>query len=456
MQYLNPFPSTTAVLVSRLLGLHGWRPGRLARNTALATFWQGVRIALQIAYLVLVARILGAEGYGVFSGSVALAASLSPLVGLGFGLILVKAVSRAPAAFPEHWGRALITLAVTAPVLAAAMLLLAPYLLPVQGRWAVIVLIAAAELVAMPFVTTCSLIFQAHEQLGRTIFNHVQLNVARLAVVAGLAIAGRGSLLEFAWGYFGATALAAVVSFWQVCRAFGRPVWRPGGIVSEAWEGLAFSLSVVANSAHGELDKTLLLRLDTAAATGNYSLATRVVSAATTPLIAYVLAAVPRLFREGEQGVAAAAGLARQLLPPILLYGVLATAGIILCAPVLPWVFGTDFSAALPLVGWLAPLPLLVGTSQLGLNVLSSSGRQRTRVLIEGAGLVANVALNVALIPAWGAQGAVAAMLASQTLLVLLPVATVVRLTRFARIQEDAGNVEISCNVRKRPGVKGE
>lgn len=420
--------------------MRGWKPGQLARNTALATFWQGVRIALQMAYLVLVARLLGAEGYGVFSGSVALASSLSPLVGLGFGLILIKAVSRAPTAFPEHWAKALVALAVTAPVLAVAMLLLAPYLLPVQERWAVIVLIAAAELVAMPFVTTCSQIFQAHEQLGRTVFNHVQLNVARLAVVAGLAIAGRGSLLEFAWGYFGATALAAAVSFWQVSRAFGRPAWRLGGIVGEAREGLAFSLSVVANSAHGELDKTLLLRLDTAAATGNYSLATRVVSAATTPLVAYVLAAVPRLFREGEQGVAAAASLAHRLLPPILLYGALAAVGIILCAPILPWVFGADFSAALPLVGWLAPLPLLVGASQLGLNVLSSSGWQRTRVLIEGAGLAANVALNLALIPAWGAQGAVAAMLASQALLVLLPVAAVVWLARDGRSCRGAGN----------------
>ncbi len=385
-----------------------------------------------MAYLVLVARLLGAEMYGVFSGSVALAASLSPLVGLGFGLVLVMAVSRTRAAFPEYWARALVALMATAPFMAVAMLLLAPYLLPVQGQWAVIVLIAAAELIAMPIVTTCSQIFQAHEQLGRTIYNHVQMNVARLAVVAGLTIFGCGSLLEFAWGYFGATMLAAAISFWQVCRAFGWPAWRLGGITGEALEGMAFSLSVVANSAHGELDKTLLLRLDTAEATGNYSLATRVVSAATTPLIAYVLAAVPRLFRDGERGVAAAAGLARRLLPPILLYGVLAAVGIILCAPILPWIFGADFSATLPLIIWLAPLPFLIGTSQLALNVLSSSGRQRTRVLIEGVSLVANVALNLALIPAWGAKGAVAAMLTSQTLLVMLPVAAIVRLAHDA------------------------
>ena len=31
---------------SRLGRLLGWKPGALARNTALATFWQGVRLAL--------------------------------------------------------------------------------------------------------------------------------------------------------------------------------------------------------------------------------------------------------------------------------------------------------------------------------------------------------------------------------------------------------------------------
>lgn len=433
------FP-VVSVTISRLSQFIGWRPGRLARNTALATIWQSVRLGLQMVYLVLVVRILGAEGYGMFAASVALAASLSPLVGLGFGVILIKAVSRAPETFSAHWAKALMAVAVTAPLMMVAMLLLSVYLLPAEGHWAFIALIAAAELVAMPLVSTASHAFQAHEHLGRTFFNHVQLNLVRLVVIAVLAIAGWDDLLKFAWGYFGATVLAAAISLIQVSRAFGWPAWRLRGISSEAREGLVFSLSVVASSAHSELDKTLMLRLDTAAATGNYSLATRVVSAATMPLVAYVLAVVPRLFREGEQGVLAAAGVARRLLLPVLLYGMSVPVGLYLCAPILPWVFGTDFLATLPLIGWLAPLPLLVGVSQLGLNVLSASGWQRARLMIEGIGLVTNVILNLALIPTWGAQGAAAAMLTSQTLLVLIPVAVIVYLKQDVRTRQEAKN----------------
>ena len=111
----------------------GWRPGRLARNTLLSTGWQGLRLALQFAYLVLVARLLGVEGYGVFAGSIALAASLSPLVGWGFYMILVQEVSRSPRRFPEFWAKALWAVAVSGPVMAGIMLALAPLLLPVTA-----------------------------------------------------------------------------------------------------------------------------------------------------------------------------------------------------------------------------------------------------------------------------------------------------------------------------------
>lgn len=407
-------------------GRRRWKPGALARNTALATAWQSVRLTLQFTYLILVARVLGVEGYGIFAGSVALAASLSPLVGWGFGMILVQEVSRSPQRFPEFWAKALLAVAVSGPAMAGVMLALVPLLLPVDGHWTVILLIAAAELLAMPLVAAGSLAFQAHERLGRTIFNHVQLNIIRLAAVALLAALGWGGLVEFAWAYFCATAGAALLSLLQVRRAYGRPDWARGGIAGHLREGFGFSLSVVANTAHSEIDKTLLLRLSEAATAGAYSVANRVVAAATTPLAVYILAAVPRLFCEGGQGTEATAALARRLLPPIVLYGVAAAAGLIVAAPLFPWVFGYGFAAVLNLVPWLAPLPLLTGISQLGLNVLTASGRQWTRVLLEAICLAVNIGLNVILVPFWGALGSIVAMLTSQFLLVVLPAAAIV------------------------------
>jgi O-antigen/teichoic acid export membrane protein len=407
-----------------------WKPGALARNTVLATAWQGVRLVLQFAYLVLVARVLGVEGYGVFAGSVALAASLSPLVGLGFGMILVQEVSRAPGRFPEFWAKALRAIAVSGPAMAGVMLALAPLLLPVDDHWTVILLIAAAELLAMPLVTASSLVFHAHERLGWTMFNHVQLNLLRFGAVALLATSDQGGLVPFAWAYFGATATAALLSLSQVGRAFGRPDMARAHLAGRVREGLGFSLSVVANTAHAEIDKTLLLRLSDAVAAGTYSVASRVISATSIPLTAYVLAAAPRMFQAGIVGISGGTHVAKGLLFPVLAYGIVAGAIVFFLAPFLTILLGNDFSEVVPIIQMLAALPLLNGVSGLLLTILTCSGVQRFRVAIEWTCLAINLVLNLAMVPVLGVLGAVSAILASQTVVATMAVVTTVYLLR--------------------------
>ena len=420
-------------LRSRREGLRNWKPGRLARNTAWATFWQGVRLALQFAYLVLVARALGAEGYGLFSGVVALAASLSPLVGLGFGVILVKEVSRTPDAFPCYWAKAIKVVALSGPIMAAGVLLLAYMLLAIEGNWSVVILIAGAELVAMPFVAVASLAYQAHEQLSKTMLNHVQMNLARLTAIVIMLVAGRNSMLEFAAAYFGATAFAAGLSLIQVQRTFGAPDWHAGPVAPHAREGGGYSLSMVITSAHAEIDKALLLRISDTAATGIYSVASRLISAASIPLITYVLALTPRLFRAGNSGVNGGMQAAWKLFPPILLYGIPVGAVAYAFAGVLPIVFGEGFAASVPLVRMLAALPLLVGISTFLLCILTCSGAQRVRVSLEFVALVFNIGLNAFLIPVLGAVGTVWAVLISQFALCCLAAGAIFFSTRRGR-----------------------
>lgn len=408
-------------------------PGVLARNTVLATAWQGLRLTLQFTYLILVARMLGANNYGLFAGCVALAASLSPLAGLGFTMIMVKEVARNSESFPIYWARLLRGLAVSIPLLVGMMLLLAMLFLQIDGYWEILGLICAAELIAMPYITAASVAFQAHQRLGRSVFNHVQLNAVRLIVIASLSLTGHETLIEFAWGYFGATACAAILSLIQVGLAFGAPLWRQSRISGELREGLGFSLNILANSAHGEIDKTLLLRLGTASAAGNYSLAGRIITAANMPLSAYIISAVPRLFRAGEFGITSVALLARRLLTPILIYGTIVAFVIVILSPLLPWVFGEDFTESRLLLLWLAPIPLLSGISQLGVNVLIAAGHLRTRLAIETISLGANVALNVIFISRLGGTGTALALLTSQLLLAVLPFLAIYRLARESK-----------------------
>jgi O-antigen/teichoic acid export membrane protein len=105
---------------------------------------------------------------------------------------------------------------------------------------------------------------------------------------------------------------------------------------------------------------------------------------------------------------------------PVTAYGVFAGLCIKWGAPVLPWIFGSDFEHSSSIIVWLAFIPGVIGISQIGLNVLTSLECQRIRVVIEFAGLFANIISNVYMIPARGAEGAAISMLASQALISLL------------------------------------
>lgn len=79
----------------------------LARDTLWMLLAQGMRLVLQAAYFVIIARALGVEQYGAFVGATALVAIIAPFASFGGGNLLIKNVSRNRALFSEYWGNAL-------------------------------------------------------------------------------------------------------------------------------------------------------------------------------------------------------------------------------------------------------------------------------------------------------------------------------------------------------------
>lgn len=405
-----------------------WSPGALARNTALATGWQVIRLGLQMLYLVLVARLLGVDGYGAFAGIVAMASSLSPLAGSGFSLILVKQISRRIETFPIYWARTLTAIIFCAIPLVSAVFLLSIFLLPSNINHFAVISVASSELLFVPTIAACANVYQAHEKLGRSTFNFVLLNLFRLIAVICLVFYSRKISLDlFASTYFLTTGLSAIFCLIRIRQQFGRAFWNLNGMQKELKEGLGFSLSGVANSAHNEIDKTLLLRIDNAVSAGHYSVASRVISAASLPLISYTLAVVPKLFREGGQGIRTGAKLALKLLPPVIIYGTFSGAAIFILAPLIQFLLGNEFSKSIKVIQWLSVLPLLTGISNLFLGVLSCSGAQRTRIIIESISVALNIGLNLILIPLLGIKGVIISSLTSQITLTIFTTIILIR-----------------------------
>ncbi len=118
--------------------------GRLAKNAIWMFLGQGVSFGVQACYFILLARLLGADQYGIFVGAAAAVSLLSQYSTLGSGLVLVRQVSRHNSEFPQYWGNVLVT------TLGAGLLVI--LVLARLGSWmvgpasaSVIVLVAVGE-----------------------------------------------------------------------------------------------------------------------------------------------------------------------------------------------------------------------------------------------------------------------------------------------------------------------
>lgn len=392
-----------------------WRPGRLARNTLWLTLGQGLRVLIQAAYFIVIARTLGVQGYGAFAGVVALAAVLASFSGWGMGFLMIKNVARQPERFATYWGRSLLMVVISGAGLIALAAALSTGLLPRSIPGSVILAVAAADLFFAPLVLVCAQAFQAHQRLMETALMLVLLALCRLAA-AGIMWSQVPLPTPEDWAeyYLASSALAAVACVVYVWRTLGAPRHFGIGSRGERREGLSFSLSLGAQRANNDFDKTLLVRLGTLEAAGVYSAAFRLVEVVFMPITALLAAAYARFFQHGEHGLRGSLELARRLMVPALGYAVAGAGGIYLLAPLIPAILGADYAQTVNAARWLAILPILGTLYAIAAHALTGAGHQQARTSMEIAAVIVNVLLNLWWIPLFSYHGAIWAMLASK------------------------------------------
>ena len=394
--------------------------GPLARNTLWMILGQGVRILVQFAYFVLIARILHREGYGAFAGAVALVAVLAPFAGWGSGNLLVKNVARDGDTFPRYWGRVLVISAMSGSLLTLLALLLAWLILPPEVSLWVVLWVAVADLLFTRVLEAACQAFQAVHRLFKTAALSILYSVTRLGGVLILLRLHDGDLL-ISWSllYLGATVVAALISIAWVSLELGMPSFDMRGWRAEFGEGFYFASSFSAQRIYMDSDKALLTRLGSLDAAGIYTAASRIVEVAFIPVFALLAAAYVRFFTSGQRGVHGTWELSRKLLPYALAYAVAAGIGLYLLAPLIPWLLGADFSESVAAIRWLAVVPLLMTLHRFAADSLTGAGWQAKRTHIEFGAAAINVLLNVALVPAFSWHGTAWVTIVTELLLIV-------------------------------------
>lgn len=390
----------------------------LAGNFAWMLSGQMARSAVQGGCFVLVARALGVQGYGAFLGVMALMAILSPYVGWGAGYLLIQHASRDRAAFREWWGYAVQMTVLSGVGLMAAAAAVSYVVLPRSVPLALVLLVAAAELVCQRLVDMGAQAFQAFHRLGRTAQLQVAPNLLRLFAAGAMLLAAPGSPMVWGVLYFASTVAAAAVSVVLVSAELGRPLFRRPFRVRQPRNGFYFAVTLSAQGIYNDIDKTMLVRLAGLAAAGVYGAAYRLVDVSFVPVKSLLYAAFARFFEHGKNGIGGTVAFARRLLPMAVAYAGLAGVALYLCAPLLPLVLGSDFAGVVPVVRWLAALPLLRALHYFAADALTGADRQGLRSGVQAVVGAANVGLNLLLIPQYSWRGAAVASLLSDGLLV--------------------------------------
>jgi O-antigen/teichoic acid export membrane protein len=225
-----------------------------------------------------------------------------------------------------------------------------------------------------------------------------------------------------------ATTAALLVS-----ARLGRPQLNLPKTWHEVREGLYFSVSTSAQTIYNDIDKTMLARLSTFAATGIYGAAYRLIDVSFAPISALLNSAYPHFFRAGSGGIAASWTYGRRYMRKAALYGVAVGLLVIAAAGLVPLVLGSEYARTTEALRWLAPLPFLKALHYFLSDSLTGAGYQWLRSCIQTGVAIFNVFINLWLIPAYSWRGAAWSSLLSDGMLALGVYIAIIAVVRHER-----------------------
>lgn len=402
-----------------------WRPGLLAKGALAMTAGMSLRTLAQAIIFIIVARVLGISDYGAYAAVLALSSIFGCFSGWGTHVLMLRDVSRNLDNFAAAWGRTLVAIIISTPVIFALFIALALVMLPSDLPFSVIALIGLGDLIFAPIGLSAVTAFQGHDLHGRVALLSLLPVLPRLAgaiALIPLAIVLPDVIRLKIWAaLYAVAALASTLYAGHMVRKDLGPAGKPDWIYiwNSLREGLAFAFGGAALKIYADIDKVMLVRLATMEAAGAYSAGYRIADMATVPVFSLLSAAMPRFFRAGEGGVPAALAFAHRILLAPVAYSVLAGLGLYLCADILPLLLGVTYADAVSSLRWLAWLPIVSLPRLLLQTLLMGGDRQSFAVKILAGGGLFNIALNLWLIPLWSWRGAAAATYAAEITMAL-------------------------------------
>ncbi len=412
----------TLTFANHLRGLWG-RQGTLRQHLARATAGSAA-LALSSKLLtlltsVLLARWMGAQGYGVYATATALVALLTVPTGLGLPTLVVRLLT----AYRVHqqWGlmRGLLVRGNQA-VLGASLVIALTAAAAIWGlgdrlgltHTAVYILaLALIPMTALGAMRSAALRGLHHVVLGQLPENLVMPGLF-VALLAALSTTGYVLSPQAAVGLqLCAVSVAFVVGAWLLLHRLPRQVRLATPRYDTAtWARAAVPLLFLGGMSiiNTQTDVLMLAAMQGPESAGVYRAAARgadlvvfalvVVNTAVQPTIARLYAAGDTQQLQRVITIAARAALTASL-PVALVLGLFGQ-------PILSVVYGQDFGSGALCLAILCGAQVINAAAGPVALILNMTGHERESAIGIAVGAIVNVVLNAALIPIWNIEGA--------------------------------------------------
>ncbi|WP_369602520.1 lipopolysaccharide biosynthesis protein [Hahella sp. SMD15-11] len=376
--------------------------------------WLLLRAAVQAVLVLLLARWLGPENYGIFVSILAIASFFTPLAGLGLAALILRDGAKSIHLLSDYLQKANRLWAIASIVASAAALGTILLVFPrVSGFWATAIFVSA-EVAAVSLIEIISRSKQARHQLNGFGAIITGLPVVRCSILLILMAVSKPATDDWLVAYASVTWLYVMLLWWLIARKYddeddkkfdssGSATY--GKIVQD---GVPFVMGALAYRLQAEFNKPVIAHTGFAAA-GALNVAHRVVDMASLPLAALQEALWPRVFSSAspkEQLVRTGSML---VMFALLLGGVISFS-----APLLQLLLGEEYGQAVSVLSMLAFLPTVQVLRNLAGASLIADGRRRSLYMMYLTAAISGILLTVFLVPRHGLKGAVAAMYGSE------------------------------------------
>lgn len=393
----------------------GTAPSSIARNTVFALLVQATTVTFTAATTLVVVRLLGPKGFGVFALAFGLAAIAGPVARFGVQGSLARFIAENrsdPTACAMLVRDALRLVLVTATLASTALVVAAPSIAaayndkslvwPLRGM----AISLLAETVFALYLSTFIALARVAVNLRLVFMESAAEAAASVAfVVAGMGAAG--AAFGRAVGYGLGAAIAVATALHLVGRVSGA-VWSRGRGTGSTTEIRRYALPLfVLDGLYGlytRVDVLFVAALLSTTAVGVFSAPKRLVQTLESIGLAVANSVAPRQTASDEGSRVDAFTTAVRWL--VILHAALIAPLVVWADPIVDLLLGSEYAGSADVLRWLAPYVLLSGVNPLISTTVNFLGHAGRRIPIALGALAINVAINIALLPRIGVAAA--------------------------------------------------